>query len=732
MKSVLETLQASFCPDEQQIVIRDSVSAWTWTTFRTAIRDLAAALTEQNVERLGLWGDNSVAWVLADLACQEAGIVCIPLPGFFSGEQLQHVLKASSLDSICLATDHSLPAFLAGTAPETLTLGECHKLLRLRRNSSVTPLPAGTTKITFTSGSTGHPKGVCLSTEQQIQTALALKDRVQGAGLEKHLCTLPLVTLLENIAGIYLPLFLGACIEVRPLSSMGFTGSSQLNVQQWTSAIRSIRPHSMILVPELARVLVEARRAEPALATNSFRFLAVGGAPVSDSLLAMAEDAGLPMYQGYGLSECGSVVSLNAPGNHKPGTAGQSLSHVRLRLDANGELQVKGSAFLGYLGEPAPAGTQAPTEIATGDLASIDESGFLTVYGRSKNLIITGYGRNVSPEWLESEITAKIAGCQALVFQSEAGSLHTIIWPTERLCKAAVRESLSELNGRLPDYARLKKAHVLDRPLSRPSDYLTANGRLRRQNLLRDLNTLLSGKTNTLIDLPGEKPMPFFDTLIEQTEEARQEMLAAPVVAAIPEGRMPLEGYQYFLSQAFHHVKHTAPLMMAAGGRLSEKLEFVREALVEYIEEEYGHHEWILNDLRACGADPESTRSSQADTPVELMVSYLYHQVDRGNPLALFGMVLVLEGTSVNLATPLGQHIQKNLDLPDAAFSYLYSHGELDQSHFEFFKNLMNRIESPEDQTAIIRSARMCYQLYGDMLRTIPLSPVQEVKNEAA
>lgn len=219
--------------------------------------------------------------------------------------------------------------------------------------------------------------------------------------------------------------------------------------------------------------------------------------------------------------------------------------------------------------------------------------------------------------------------------------------------------------------------------------------------------------------------MTFFDRLQSETRQSRAHVSSAPVIQALKEGRFDLESYTWFLTQAFHHVKHTVPLMMSCGGRLPERLEFVREALVEYIKEEYGHHEWILNDLEACGQNKEAIRHGSPGTSIELMVAYLYDRIQRGNPMAFFGMVQVLEGTSIELATPLGKSIQKQLGLPDQAFSYLYSHGELDQDHFEFFRNLMNSITDAGDQQAIIDSASMVYRLYGDMLHGIPL-PVSD------
>ncbi|MBD3657617.1 MULTISPECIES: TenA family transcriptional regulator [Marinobacter] len=222
--------------------------------------------------------------------------------------------------------------------------------------------------------------------------------------------------------------------------------------------------------------------------------------------------------------------------------------------------------------------------------------------------------------------------------------------------------------------------------------------------------------------------MSFFQILQDETAEDRKHVTGAPAFTAIPQGRFSRASYTWFLTQAFHHVKHTAPLMMACGARLPERLEFVRKALVEYIEEEYGHHEWILDDLAACGEDREAIRQGDPDLSIRLMVSYLYDQINRGNPIGLFGMVQVLEGTSIDLATPMGQKIQQNLGLPDKAMSYLFSHGALDQDHFEFFRGLMDQITDPQDQKAIIDTARICYRLYGDMLHSIPLPARTEEK----
>ena len=213
--------------------------------------------------------------------------------------------------------------------------------------------------------------------------------------------------------------------------------------------------------------------------------------------------------------------------------------------------------------------------------------------------------------------------------------------------------------------------------------------------------------------------MNFFDQLQRETESERQQLLSVPLIQRGAQGEITLEEYVGFLTQAYHHVKHTVPLMMACGSRLDDSQEWLREALAEYIEEEIGHQEWILNDIAACGANAEAVRHGKPNFATELMVSYAYDTIARGNPLGFFGMVNVLEGTSIQLADLAAGAIKDSLGLPDRAFSYLRSHGALDVGHVEFFQRLMNRIESPEDKKAIVHSARAIYRLYADIFREV-------------
>lgn len=690
---------------------------YTYASLFGAVESIAALLRARGITRIGLSGDNTPGWVIADLACLSAGLVCIPIPPFFSPGQRDHLIQTAGIQAMLWSDD--------ATGRESL--GHGVSMTMLCGSAMAVGMPAHTAKITFTSGSTGTPKGVCLSQGHLAATARALEARLKAHAGAYHLCLLPLATLLENVAGVYLPLLAGSTIRLEPMMSLGMTGSSGVDSNRLIASINHWQPESLILVPELARILVQGAE-EGALNTESFRFLAVGGGKVAPELLQRANALGLPLFEGYGLSECGSVVALNIPGDSRPGFAGRPLGHVDVRVDGQRRILVRGNTFLGYLGDAAP---KAPW-LDTGDLGSLSDEGFLAVDGRSKNLLITGFGRNISPEWLESELVEHLGVQQAMVFGDGESRPRALIHSPDSGAHVGqqLMAAARKLNDQLPDYARLSKLYLLRDPLSAERGHLTANGRLMRHRVQGDLSQLITN--SHLIDLtqPRGFTMAFFDRLQTETAAARRHVTQAPVIQAVREGRMTLEGYRWFLTQAFHHVKHTVPLMMACGGRLPDRLEAVRKALVEYIEEEYGHHEWILNDLQACGADREERRASQPDLSIELMVAYLYHQVDRGNPAAFFGMVQVLEGTSIELATPLAQQIQQQLNLPDEAFSYLYSHGELDQGHFEFFRDLMNSIDDPGDQQAIIDAARVVYRLYGDMLHRIPLPAAAGAKHQ--
>ncbi len=213
--------------------------------------------------------------------------------------------------------------------------------------------------------------------------------------------------------------------------------------------------------------------------------------------------------------------------------------------------------------------------------------------------------------------------------------------------------------------------------------------------------------------------MSFFEQLQQATQAEQADLQSIAVIRRAMAGQVSLNQYVAFLTQAYHHVKHTVPLLMACGARLPDDKEWLREGIAHYIAEEIGHHEWILNDISACGADAEMVRHGQPAFATELMVAYAYDNVARGNPIGLFGMVHVLEGTSIQLAINAAAALQQSLGLPEQAFTYLNSHGLLDLEHVAFFRDLVNRLDRDEDKACLMHCAKAVFRLYGDIFRTL-------------
>ncbi|MBL9034087.1 MAG: iron-containing redox enzyme family protein [Rhodospirillaceae bacterium] len=209
----------------------------------------------------------------------------------------------------------------------------------------------------------------------------------------------------------------------------------------------------------------------------------------------------------------------------------------------------------------------------------------------------------------------------------------------------------------------------------------------------------------------------FHDELVRATEPDRAQLLAAPIIQAALRGEVTRGQYIDFLTQAYHHVRHTVPLLMGCGARLPERHAWLQRALADYIQEEAGHDDWILSDIDCAGGDSRQVRAAAPNLATEIMVAYAYDTVQRRNPLGFFGMAFVLEGTSVQLATRAAETLQGALGLPAGAFTYLASHGTLDIEHSATFAGLVNRFDRAEDQRSVIDAARAFFRLYGDIFR---------------
>lgn len=439
-------------------------------------------LAAGDARRIGLLADNGRGWVISDLALLAGGRVNVPLPHHFGPEQLRHALDSAAAGAVLTDDPQRILALDLGFRPagESAQTGLA-LLTRAGIDRVGHALPAGTDKITYTSGSTADPKGVCLSQAALEAVAGSVAGVAAGLGIRRHVALLPLATLLENVAGVYAAWLAGATC-VLPGATAGAIARGTLTPALLLGEVRRHNPDSLILVPELLRILVAgAESGWKSLAPG--KFFAVGGARVSPELLARAAACGLPVYEGYGLSECGSVVCLNTPAAARPGSVGRALPHARVTVDGHGEIHVDGPRMTGYVGDAAAAPGGA---LATGDLGEVDADGFVHVRGRLKNVFINSFGRNLSPEWIESELAQEPAIGQVVVFGEARPEVVALITPaTADVPAATVGAAVARANTRLPHYARVARYRILPGRFSVANGLLTGNGRPRRREILQ-------------------------------------------------------------------------------------------------------------------------------------------------------------------------------------------------------------------------------------------------------
>jgi len=684
MSMVPEFLTAQVMADGDRIAL-DPVTdgPLTYVQFASRVEQLAARWGEtlRAGRPVALRMDHGVHEAVAEIAALAAGLPVLSLPRFFTDEQVEHALAESGAQ-IVFDTDPASGEIPRGPAP------------RLR--------PLGTARVTFTSGSTAAPKGVCLSADHLLTVAKAVIEAVGSSNAGRHLALLPPGILLETVAGFLPTLITGGTYVCPPQAMVGMAEPFRPDFAQMLRAIADFRITSLILVPEYLAGLVAAMTAS-GTRLPLLKVVAVGGARVPADLIAKARSLGLPVRQGYGLTECGSVVSLERNDDGEPGSAGLPLSHLKLSIAPDGEVLIDGPLCLGTIGSD-----RLPGPLHTGDIGRIDERGRLWIEGRKSSLIVTSHGRNIAPEWLEAELAASPDIAQVMVYGDGLPAPEALIVPARP--DSDLGAAVAAVNVRLPAYARIARwqeaAHFTP-----GNGRLTGNGRLRRRAI-------------AAIYLGGEPA--FFDRLEAQTVRQRIAFLSVPQLQAGLSGQIGRQAYLDYLAQAYHHVRHTVPLMRAARVRLQDRPEIIA-ALDEYIAEEEGHEAWILSDIAAAGGDSERVRLGEPPAAARAMVRHAYDRIENGNPVSFFGMVYVLESVSVAFAQRGARAVADNLGLPPEAFTYLTSHGALDQEHMAFFAALVNGLRRENDRTAIIAMAQEMFQLFGAIFASIDLSESVDV-----
>ncbi len=501
MSDLIRSLQKHAKQNPDVLALKTLSSSISWKQFHDEVLRLSAELASS--KSLGLLLENSPAWIIADLAAINNEICNIPLPTFFSDDQLLHAINDAQIDHVITDQPERLLAFVDAKKTKRIKLAD-QKYFLIQIEDHVINKAENIAKITYTSGTTGNPKGVKLTLSQIETVAKSLATAAQANADDRALVLLPLSTLLENIGSVYAPVLMGAQIIVPPPSELGLSGSSQIDVAKLAMALQRYQPTTLIVPPQLLNLLVMLSSQQ--MLPDSFRYIAVGGAPAGRALLEEADELSLPVFQGYGLSEACSVVAVNTPDQNRIGSVGKPLPHLQIRITEEGEVCVKGQTFSGYLNDQA---RDVADELATGDLGYLDDDGYLYITGRINNRIISSYGRNISPEWVESELQSHHSISQAAVLGNDQPFLIAVLVLAQNINSVdlvcdhmrELEQAVADINQRLPDYAQVSKFILARQTFSIKNDQSTANGRPRRDVI----EAYYSNEIKTIYEVKNEQ-----------------------------------------------------------------------------------------------------------------------------------------------------------------------------------------------------------------------------------
>lgn len=479
MPSLFESLRDNARLDGSAGAFADMEYDLNRREFLAAVSHLATRL--QPMPRvIGILMPNGVAWAVAVVAAAAAGKTIVPLPTFFSAPQIAHIVADAGVELILTDGRTDATDALKGVATLVVTVDT-------KTPSLLRPTP-GFGAIIYTSGSTGTPKGVRLSERQIAWSTRALAEASEATHADSYLSVLPLSLLLEMLAAIFVPITVGGrtVFDRQTADAIGCG-----KVQSLAGVFERHQPTTSVLLPQLLKIWVAELSARGQTAPASLRFVAVGGAPVPTAVADRAVLLGIPIHEGYGLSECCSVVALNRPGTRVAGTVGRPLDGLNVTIE-DGEIIVSGPSVTdGYLGKPDHCGPWR-----TGDLGRFDDAGNLIVLGRKDNLIVTGYGRNVSPEWVETALLSDPRLALACVSGGSDQPLTALLLPApaaESWFMAASEADLIglvlDLTSALPSYARPERAIALSLATARTECLITDNGRVRRSAIAAFLSS---------------------------------------------------------------------------------------------------------------------------------------------------------------------------------------------------------------------------------------------------
>ncbi|MEH6559811.1 MAG: AMP-binding protein [Marinobacter sp.] len=406
------------------------------------VRNAAAAVTgeldrqlgKRDALKVGIVARNSANWVIADIACLLGGYIAVPLPMVFSKAQAEHL--AATCDGFLV------DATGARTLDEKWGI-ETDPAKVIDLNAAHVPIsttllravkPDTICKVIHTSGTTSRPKGVQITIAALQETLGSLCKAIPAQAHRRYLSMVPLSLLLEQVTAIYLPLLRGGSVHFLP-ESCPLLGEPGAAPDDLIARLLSVRPTAVtvppVVIDSIAAMVAGPHKHQSEIMAywSSGVHFTCGGAIVSPETLFYLASHGIDVFQGYGLSENTSVVSVNTAEHQRIGSVGKPLEHVQVRIAADNSIEVSStSLFSGYAcADPSSCSFTKDGWLDTGDLGRLDQDGFLFVHGRKKNVLCLPNGRNVSPEQVEADLKEFSGVREAVVFLDKANGLVALI-----------------------------------------------------------------------------------------------------------------------------------------------------------------------------------------------------------------------------------------------------------------------------------------------------------------
>ena len=475
----------------------------SWQQFEQETYDFATALLSHGLERGGsvciLMG-NVPEWPISDIGTIMAGGVGVGLYPTSSAEQIAYIINHSDAEFVLVDSREQLQKLLSirdqltnvrhvialdASATGVISYRDFIERGRVERARLASQLqeraedakPDDVAIMVYTSGTTGPPKGACLSHRYIINSVESLRQTIPIYDTDVSFSYLPFCHVAERISGLYNRLYAGASAYfVDDLTRLG-------------EYMLEVKPTVFASLPRFFEKIHARIVAEGASATNvkdyfggRIRLATSGGAPLPLEVAEFFAAAGLPILQAYGLTE-NVCVAFNRPDRFKFGTVGPPMPGCEVRIAADKEILVRSEMmFSGYYKAPdESAKVFSDGWLLTGDLGEIDDDGFLKIIGRKKELIVTSTGKKVAPALLENMIKESHLISQAMVYGEGRSYLVALITLNAAADRQTVQEIIDGVNRRVSSTESIKRFAILERDFEITRDEITPTGKLKRE-----------------------------------------------------------------------------------------------------------------------------------------------------------------------------------------------------------------------------------------------------------